>query len=536
MASCIARLLKTVICCWPQIPATIESLKVRTYARTVPFLVVVVAPIFICSCAAPFGPGYTIEKQDIDVHFEPGPPPHISIKSNYQLKNTGTRAFSDLELRLPGRRRFNSQNVSLSWDGQALAAEESAANARNTLIHLPREWAVSDRHTLDISMDFLTPSQDELFLGFAPDAFFLPAQGWAPELMPARGAFATGGAPPTKWNLTVHVPKGFIVHASGSKIKTSKHGEELEIRATQQVADIYPYVIAGRYVTKQIGSGREKIYLWTRKEQATGELKAVSDSLVKASERYNAVFGGRSVATAPRGFFGRHHAVNRNEDPPLWLVECPVIPGCFSGRTRASGGISGNDGEAKPGEMVSLDTAMIDPSPGAKNMVSVTAPALAATWLGYGQSPGFYEQDPPLSAFPAFAAAVGNEALNGTSARTEAIRRGLAAVPQSPASNQQGERADERALRAKSLLFFYGLQDRYGDEVFRKAIRHMLYARRSGGFDLDDLIAAFDQEAHGNTAEFVRLWMKHPGVPADFRARYENTSAEQKTAAKETTP
>jgi hypothetical protein len=508
--------------------------------RTLSFLVVFVAAVFSCSCAAPFGPGYTVEKQDIDVRFEPGPPPHISVKSNYQLKNTGTRAFADLELRLPGRRRFNSQSVSLSWNGQALAAEESAANARNTLVHLPSEWAVSDRHTLDISMDFLPPAGNEPYLGFAPDAFFLPAQGWAPELLPARGAFATGGAPPAKWNLTVHVPKGFIVHASGNKIKTAKHGEEITIRATQRVADIYPYVIAGRYVTKQIGSGREKIYLWTRKAQETGDLKAVSDSLVKASERYNAVFGARSVATAPRAFLSRHHAANPNEDPPLWLVECPVMPGCFSEQTRATRGISGADNEAKPGEMVSLDTAMIDPSPGAKTMVSAAAPALAATWLGYGQSPGFYEQDPPLSAFPVFAAAVGNEALNGAEARTEAIRRALAAVPQNAAAGQQDERADkradERALRAKSLLFFYGLQDRYGDEVFRKAIRHMLYARRSGGFDLDDLIAAFDQEAHGNTAEFVRLWMKHPGVPADFRARYENTSTEQNAAAKEATP
>jgi hypothetical protein len=504
-------------------------------------VVVFAAAIFSVSCAAPFGPGYTIEKQDIDIHFEPGPPPRISIKSNYQLKNTGTRAFSDLELRLPGKRRFNSQNVSLKWDGQALAPEEAAANARNTLLHLPREWSMSDSHTLDIAIDFLPPAGNESNLGFAPDAFFLPAQGWAPELLPARGAFATGGAPPAKWNLTVHVPKGFIVHSSGDKIKISKRGEELEIRATQRVADIYPYVIAGRYVTKQIGSGREKIHLWTRKEQDAGDLKAVSDALVKSAERYNAVFGIRSVATAPAGFFGRHHATNAKEDPPLWLVECPVIPGCFSNQTRATRGISGDDGEAKPGEMVSLDTAMIDPGPGAKTMVTAAAPALAATWLGYGQSPGFYEQDPPLSAFPAFAAAVGNEALNGTAARTEAIRRALAAVPQSAAavgqqSGRTDERADERALRAKSLLFFYGLQDRYGDEVFRKAIRHMLYARRSGGFDLDDLIAAFDQEAHGNSAEFVRLWMKHPGVPADFRARYENTSAEQNAASKETTP
>ncbi len=60
-------------------------------------------------------------------------------------------------------------------------------------------------------------------------------------------------------------------------------------------------------------------------------------------------------------------------------------------------------------------------------MALATAPALAASWLGYGQNPGFYEQDPPLSAFPAFAAAVGDEALNGASARTETIRRALGA-------------------------------------------------------------------------------------------------------------
>jgi len=80
-------------------------------------------------------------------------------------------------------------------------------------------------------------------------------------------------------------------------------------------------------------------------------------------------------------------------------------------------------------------------------------------------------------------------------------------------------------LLAKSFLFFYGLQDRYGAKVFHDAIGHMLYARASRGFELDDLIAAFEQETHQNVAEFVRLWMKHPGIPADFRARYENSAA-----------
>ena len=166
-------------------------------------------------------------------------------------------------------------------------------------------------------------------------------------------------------------------------------------------------------------------------------------------------------------------------------------------------------------------------------MALATAPALAASWLGYGQNPGFYEQDPPLSAFPAFAAAVGDEALNGAAERIETIRRALALVANnsSPAAKEDGA-----ALYAKSFLFFYALQDRYGQETFRKAVRHMLDARRNTGFNLDDLIAAFDEEAHGNTAAFVRLWMKHPGVPADFRAKYENTSAQKNTPLKETTP
>jgi aminopeptidase N len=53
----------------------------------------------------------------------------------------------------------------------------------------------------------------------------------------------------------------------------------------------------------------------------------------------------------------------------------------------------------------------------------------------------------------------------------------------------------------------------------------MLYARRGRGFELADLIAAFEQETHQNVAEFVRLWIKRPGVPDEFRARYEDAAA-----------
>ena len=512
-------------------------MKLPPYFRAWPLLFVFIGSPFIGGCTASFGPGYTIEKQDIDVHFEPGPPPHISIKSNYQLRNTGTRPLSVLELRLPGRRRFKTANVTIEWDGHALPADQSPEYARGTTLTLPHSWAISDSHALGIAMDLETASGGGVqYLGFAPDAFFLPAQGWAPELLPALGAFATGGVPPRKWDLTVHVPSRFMVHTSGGTIKTSRHREELTIHASQRVADIYPYVIAGRYVIKQIGSERGKVYLWTRKPQEAGDLHAVSDALLKTEQSFNSLFGARSVAEPPRGFLGRHRARNGTNDPPLWLVECPVIPGCFGDRAARNTRMFGSGEGTVAGEMISLDSAMIDPAPGIKSMASAAAPALAASWLGYGQSPGFYEQDPPLSAFPAFASAVGDEALNGPTARVETIRRALAVVPKDVPTEGAHSETDNTVLRAKSFLFFYGLEDRYGPIIFRKAVRHMLDARRSGGFNLDDLIAAFDQESHGNTAEFVRLWMKHPGVPADFRARYENTSADKNAFPKEIIP
>jgi hypothetical protein len=488
---------------------------------------------FVAGCTSSFGPGYVLNKQDIDVHFDPGSPPHIAIESSYELTNSGTHPLSVLELRLPGKRRFKTTNVELTWDGQALDSEPSPDNPRNTVVKLPQSWTVSGRHSLHIAMNLETPGPGESsFLGFTPDAFFLPAQGWAAELLPARGVFATGGAPPDKWNLTLHVPSGFVVHTSGDKIKTSKQGRETTIHARQRIVDIYPYVIAGQYVTKQIGSDRQKIYLWTRKPQDAGDIRSVSDSLTKTLGNYNLVFGARSVAEPPRGFLGRHHTPGQN-GLPLWLAECPVIPGCFTDRNPLNAQLLGTKEEVRSGEMISLDSAMIDPGPGLKKMALATAPALAASWLGYGQSPGFYEQDPPLSAFPVFAAAVGDESLNGATARVETIRRALALVPKNiPPSAKE----DAAALQAKSFLFFYALQDRYGQETFRKAVKHMLDSRRNSGFNLDDLIAAFDQEAHGNTALFVRLWMKHAGVPADFRAKYEHTSADKNAPSKGTTP
>lgn len=462
------------------------------------------AAFWASSCVAPLGPGYTIENQEIRVQFAPAADPRIRVDSTYKLRNTGTRPLSSLQLRLPGRRAFRRAAGQATWDGASLAEQTSPANPRDTLLTLPQSWKVSESHTLHLSAEFQTQEPGGTAFSFSSEAFFLPSEGWAPELLPAQGMFGTGGVPPKQWRLSVRVPAGFLVHTSGGSAKTSRNGGETILLSVQHPEDRYPFVVAGVYRETALNTGKEKVFLWTRASGEPPSLQQSADALVRAIQAYDAAFGSRS-----------------ENAQPFWLVECPVVPGCFRTEESSYANLLGAEPGATSSEMASLDTLMVDFSGGATKLGAV-APALAATWLGYGQSPGFYEQRPPLSAFPAFASALGQEAIEGPSFRKETIRRALRIIPRSSGTRKP---EDENVLRAKSFLFFYALEERYGSDASNRAFSHMLSARRGRGFNLDDLIAAFEEESHQNVAEFVRLWMKHPGVPDEFRARYENASA-----------
>ena len=460
------------------------------------------------------GPGYTIEKQEIQVRFVATPEPRIRITATYNLKNTGTRPLRELEVRLPGR-RFLSNDLQATWDGASLPLAPSPDSPRKALLTFAEPWKVSSRHTLLLARELSPGEGKEASLSFSRDAFFLPAAGWNAELLPPDGLFATGGVPPKKWNLLVAVPDGFHIHTSGTQKKNKQRRGEATFAAEQSTKDAYPFVIAGRYHTAEVGAGKEKVHLWTSEQQESAKLHDASEALARVIAGYDAAFGERTKGASQ-----------------TWIVECPVATGCFTSLNPLRARLLGQgENERTTAEMVSQDTMMVDLSGGTPTLAAAAAPSLAASWLGYAQNPGFYEQKPPLSMFTAFAAAIGREAAEGGDSRRETIRRALRLIPQDTASaatttnTKSLQEEDPNVLRTKSFLFFYALQDRYGREAFRKATRHMLYARREHEFELSDLIAAFEQETHENVAEFVRMWMKRPGVPEEFRARYEGAAA-----------
>jgi hypothetical protein len=174
--------------------------------------------------------------------------------------------------------------------------------------------------------------------------------------------------------------------------------------------------------------------------------------------------------------------------------------------------------------MISRDTVLVDSTGPAADRQALAGPALAAGWLGYGQNPGFYEQGPPMSALPAFATALARESSSGPQVREEIIQRTLARIPAHPARDSN---TDPVIARAKGLLLFYALRERVGPQLFQKALQHMLSARQGRGFDITDLISSLEQESHQTVGPFVREWLKRPGVPQDFRAKYAQSAAQQ---------
>jgi hypothetical protein len=471
------------------------------------------AAVWLPGCAASLGPGYLVERQEVSVSFRPQPEPVLRISAEYRLRNTGNQALDSLDVRLPGR-RFRPASSEARWDDQRLALGPSPNNPRDTLLAFPAVWRVGEAHSLRFTFEIPSSPAEDDALGFAADAFYLPSEGWTPQLPQPRGLLGFGGAPPQKWDLLVRVPEGFLVHASGGREKHSGKGGEVEYRFSQTSGDLHPFVVAGRYreTGQALRQGLE-VRIWTREIPDSGSLGEAGVSLAATLAGYDALFGARAAS-------------NRT----LWIVECPSSTGCLPAAAGGYGSLLYGPGANRSAALVSRDAVVVDPRAAGGRLEASAGPAFAAGWLGYGQNPGYYEQQPPVSALPAFAAALAREASGGPAVGQEVIRR---ALDQIPAEAGGDSNQDPNVVRAKSLLLFYALRDRVGAEAFQKALQHMLFARQGRGFDVRDLISALEEESHQPVGPFVRRWIKAPGVPKDFRDRYSESSARRESLSQE---
>ena len=465
------------------------------------------AALWVSSCAVPLGPGYFIEKQAVAVRFVPAPEPRIELSADYQLRNTGNRPLSAFELRLPPERQFRIASVSLAWDGHVIPFDRRSDPAGDILsVQLNSPWAIKQFHALHLQYNIARGEAEKPQFDFATDSFYLPPRIWLAALLPPPGTFASGGAPPKSWVLSLAVPGDFLVHATGELKRQKQENSEGRFEFGQRTRDLLPFVVAGRYHQQEYRGSPCTVILWKKNAFSRSEAEPLVRKVREIAKTYDGMFGPR----------GRHAR-------PVWIADSP-LPAEWSGWT-----------VRLPNESVGLaDGALLTQPPPDFGFIYVSesgqqafsqdvtrnfiATSLAKTWLSYGQGPGSSALTNPMAQLPDYAAAVSMEEPQRVVNRKQVIREALKRVPlwngRQPAK-QAEMNADE------SLLFFCALEDEYGREHLHAALRHMVQARRGKTYEVQDLIAALEQETHQEVGTFFRLWLKHPGVPEEFRARHE---------------
>jgi len=154
---------------------------------------------------------------------------------------------------------------------------------------------------------------------------------------------------------------------------------------------------------------------------------------------------------------------------------------------------------------------------------------LARTWFGWHVRPR-PEADLLLGRGMAlFAVVLAAEARGGTALRQQEIVRLITAYDGlGPAADEKqgfgppvGYRREELAAKSyKGALFLVSLENIAGKEKFYRAVRRLLTDMAGQEIGSGELRSAVEAEAGQNLADVFHTWLDHPGIPAEFRARY----------------
>lgn len=459
-------------------------------------------------CAAAFGPGYTIEKQRVEVSYTLQAVDHVSVRASYEVKNTGTKPLTTLELQPPDSEIIQPQDLRVEWRGKTIeipTPKPADSDANLLRAQLPGNWNVGESGEFVISYDVkISPDQSVVDSNHGA-AFFLPSFGWLPTLLPEHGAFATGGKPPAKWDLVVNVPNGFRVRASGENRGADKKAKGAGVRFEQQTGTNFDaYVAAGPYVEQQVHSTGQTVVFWTASPLDGKRSSELGKLAAQDGEYFTNEFGAAEKTKSP-----------------IWLIECPDGAPELKDRPWISqtGCLTQPHGVVIPAR----DFGASAPD-GYRKSVDLQ---LAATWLYFSARPRKYGALFPVAAIPDYAGLALNASRNPES-RNQTIRDLLRQVDAIPDGGKPLIRVDAKdptelknRARAESVLFLFALEDRCGAKNVHRGIARASRLLRGQTWGLPDLRAAVEAECGGPILEsFFREWMHGPGIPPEFRARY----------------
>jgi len=444
-------------------------------------------------CAVPLGPGYTVERQSFEVTFVSAPRPHVSVRATWRVKNTGDRALSAVELKLPDANTRGRSGTRVESGGSEITPTQ--AEPGNTVsLALPTSLAVKAKQEIAVSYELARSAGAGAGIVVEETGFVLPPGDWAPALMPSKGSFARGGDPPKQWEITVRVPAGFRIHSSGRERGQKREADSVVLRWEQHREGLPPFVAAGAYQEERIAAAGGQVIFWTRQGMPPGLAQRAAESVAQTAGFYDAQFGPRAPG-----------------EQAIWIIQCPSGDSCWP-----------VPGAALPGREV-RSPEFWSAGAGAINQ------QLARTWLDFRVHPDWDAEPLPMAALADYAADLAAATQEGDDARPRMIHERIRDFDRLP--KQQPERsvlfirvsdsgADSRYAAVKSELFFFALEDAAGKDNLHRAMVHLLGTYRGGTWRAADLRAALEQESGKDLAAPFHQWLTGTGIPGEFRSRY----------------
>jgi hypothetical protein len=465
--------------------------------RTLAFAPLLLLPIaLLAGCNAALGPGYTVKKQRLDARWTGTP--ELAVRGSYRLQNTGKGPLDFIEVTLPPESRRSGLQVMV--DRLPVATQPADKLAPEGTVRIPINPPLPLKKKRDLVIEYrLAGSVGDVT---TTPSFYLETSGWYPALREREGLFGSGGAPPEKWDLRVTAPRDFLVHASGQPKGRKRRDDLVEHRFRQRRGqDFDPFVVAGRYHERPHKTKDLAVKLWLYCPPDAGHAERIAQRIAGIVGIYERIFG-------PRG----------ENPPPVYFVDTPApLPESRLQYLRAIPNVMLSAGRSEPENLESISNLMLM--------------GLSYTWFGHLVHAAPDEEFLLTDAIAFYAGIKAAEVLD-SEARAEEIQRMIQRYGKLPDSSKQMNlltlrSADVNDLNSfgsamfKGVLFYFALEDRFTEKVLSAAFSRILLAFRGRMWNINDLRVAIHLETGEDPADFFRQWLNQPGIPEEFRKRYE---------------
>jgi hypothetical protein len=477
------------------------------------FLLALSAVAGLSGCAVPLGAGFHLDAREIQVRSQPSDPPVLHVLVSDRFANVGNRPLDSLVVEMPAGSTFGLSNLRATVDGEDAEPDLlSGSGAAAQLYRVPFDpaWpdgAPSRMHSVVLEYDLAPAGGGRGTMGLATESFHVADHSAFPLWQAPPGVFSKGKPDAQRTILRVLAPADDLVAASGAEVGNRQPKQEADRLFRIARGDPYPFVVAGRYQEKEIAVPGPNVVFWTLQPLDPDTAQLLASRLATARGAYERFFGhGPGGADTLR-------VVETQESLP------------------AEFGASDDPGGASFPGGVLLDSRAFAAGLSSEPVMELAEYELARSWFGWIVRPDPAAQILMGRGAGLYAVTLAARARGGEAARDAAVadllRRYQAARQQAadrPLLEPATGYAHEQRVASgyKAALFFVALEERAGTEPLHRAMRRIFHDMAGKEIGAPDLRSAIESETHQNFAEFFRVWLNQPGIPADFLAAHQS--------------